>query len=190
MVGKECLANGPYHVNWTCIFLDSYIFLFNKNTKGQNIIVMSKCKTFYIPPSQICLHMRLVRKQIEIFQAINSSEPHIFCFSFMEKVTFCARMLIFLLVSVQCCTFRHCFNTKLQRFSETGYKSLREQVSWSSRLILKFKSNLFQLYFSPLTNYHLSHWYLNVCILNSSNDFYSSPMGNYLWWGDLDIIIT
>lgn len=113
---RNVLPMGPTTLNGHAFFLDSYIFLFNKNTKGQNIIVMPKCKTFYIPPSQICLHMRLVRKQIEIFQAINSSEPHIFCFSFMEKVTFCACMLIFLLVSVQCCTFRHCFNTKLQIF--------------------------------------------------------------------------
>lgn len=69
-------------------------------------------------------------------------------------------------------------------------KSLREQVSWSSRLILRFKSNLFQFYFSPLTQYQLSHWYLNVCILNSLMIFIL-PQWVIIYGGViLDIIIT
>lgn len=54
--------------NGHAFFRDSYFFFFvcsMKIQRGRPAFLMPKCKTFYVSPSQICLHRRLVRKQIE-----------------------------------------------------------------------------------------------------------------------------
>lgn len=62
---KNILPMAITQLNGHAFFLDSYFFFSMKIQRGRTAFLMPKCKTFYVSPSQICLHRRLVRKQIE-----------------------------------------------------------------------------------------------------------------------------
>jgi hypothetical protein len=139
-------------------FLDSCIFLFNENTKMQNSTLMPKCKTFCILLFKICLHMRLVRKQIE-FSDNSFLWTHIFCFSLPAQGNFlctCGFFFFFFFYWSQTNLFLLSITSTwncMTFLTQMNGKDLMGQSSSRSKLMWRLNQTIF---FSSFFSYKLT----------------------------------